>query len=187
MDRDPRVNEAPRDGVCELPMRRLHATRSAGVEPTAEAEGVMDYGEGERWNAALLNLARAVGAEVTLRIENVTRSDCTVVLEKSDGQFFKKMFSIETLEDPSSRQFEVVIAEAKAGLGVMTEYRGFKYKLSNRSALDLTCDAEIWATDPNARGVGASPISRHTGVTPRDAERTARHWIDRQQVKQIRT
>jgi hypothetical protein len=29
-----------------------------------------------------------------------------------------------------------------------------------------TCDAGIWATDANARGVGASPISRHTGVTP---------------------
>jgi hypothetical protein len=158
------------------------------VEPTAEEAGVMDYGEGERWSAALLNLARAVGAEVTLRIANVTHSDCTVVLEKSDGQFFKKILvSIETLEDPSSRQFEVVIAEAKAGLGVMTEYRGFKYKLSNRSALDLTCDAEIWATDANGRGVGASPISRHTGVTPRDAERAARHWIDRQQAKQMRT
>ena len=141
----------------------------------------MDPGGGERWNTALLNLARAVGAEVTLRIEDVTPSDCTVVLEQSDGQFFKKILvSIETLEDPSSRQFEVVIAEAKAGLGVMTEYRGFKYKLSNRSALDLTCDAEIWATDANGRGVGASPISRHTGVTPRDAERTARLWIDRQ-------
>jgi len=142
----------------------------------------MDYGEGERWNAALLNLARAVGTEVTLRIEDVTPSDCTVVLEQSDGQLFRKILvPIKTLEDPSSRQFEVVIAEAKAELGVMTEYRGFKYKLSNRSALDLTCDAEIWATDANARGVGASPISRHTGVTPRDAERAARHWIDRQQ------
>ena len=141
----------------------------------------MDPGGGERWNAALLNLARAVGAEVTPRIEDVTPSDCTVVLERSDGQVFRKIFvSVETLEDPSSRQFEVVIAEARAGLGVMTEYRGFKYKLSNRSSLDLTCDAEIWATAANAQGVGASPISRHTGVTPREAERAARHWIDRQ-------
>ena len=148
----------------------------------------MDPGGGERWNTALLNLARAVGAEVTLRIEDVTPSDCTVVLERSDGQLFRKILvPIKTLEDPSSRQFEVVIAEAKAVLGLTTEYRGFKYKLSNRSALDLTCDAEIWATDANARGVGASPISRHTGVTPREAERAARHWIDRQQVKQIRT
>jgi hypothetical protein len=150
------------------------------VEPTAEEEGVIDPGEGERWNAALLNLARAVGAEVTPRIEDVTPSDCTVVLEKSDAQLFRKILvPIETLEDPSSRQFEIVIAEAKAGLGVMTEYRGFTYKLSNRSDLDLTCDAEIWATG-DARGVGASPISRHTGVTPRDAERAARYWIDRQ-------
>src|SRR5438552_199567 len=131
----------------------------------------------ERWKAPRLHLARAVdGTGLTARIEDQMDHDCSVVFEKPDGQSFsKRHVDIGILEDQSSPKLQAIIAEAKTILGVMTVYRGFKYKLSARA--DGQCDIEIWSADANPRAVA---IWRHTAATGQAAESAARDWINRQ-------
>ena len=131
----------------------------------------------DRWEDANRNLARAVtGVNMTARIEDRRDHDCSLTFQKTDGQLFTvQNVDIGILEDRPSPKLEAIIAEAKAELDLMTELRGFKYKLSVR--LDGQCDLRVWVAEADARAV---PIWQHTDATPHAAERNAKDWIQGQ-------